>query len=37
MFGTLYFFTLIGLVMNLVSDLTYTFVDPRIDFERAGA
>lgn len=33
MFATLYFFTLLGLVMNLVGDLTYTFVDPRIDFE----
>lgn len=32
-FGTLYFFTLIGLVMNLVSDITYVAVDPRIDFE----
>lgn len=33
MFGTLYIFTLIGLLMNLISDLTYMFVDPRIDFE----
>jgi microcin C transport system permease protein len=33
MFGTLYIFTLLGLVLNLVSDLTYTVVDPRIDFE----
>lgn len=33
MFGTLYIFTLIGLLMNIVSDLTYTLVDPRIDFE----
>jgi microcin C transport system permease protein len=33
-FGTLYVFTLIGLVLKLVSDLTYMFVDPRIDFER---
>ena len=33
LFGTLYFFTLIGLVLQLVSDLVYTFVDPRIDFE----
>ena len=33
MFATLYFFTLLGLVMQLVSDLTYTLVDPRIDFE----
>ena len=33
MFATLYFFTLIGLLMNLVGDLTYVAVDPRIDFE----
>ena len=33
MFGTLYFFSLLGLLMNLVGDLTYTVVDPRIDFE----
>ncbi|KIT16452.1 microcin C ABC transporter permease YejB [Jannaschia aquimarina] len=33
MFGTLYAFALIGLVMNLVTDLTYVWVDPRIDFE----
>ena len=33
MFGTLYFFALLGLVMNLVGDLTYVLVDPRIDFE----
>lgn len=32
MFGTLYFFTLLGLVLNLVGDLTYHAVDPRIDF-----
>jgi microcin C transport system permease protein len=32
MFGTLYFFTLIGLVTNLVGDITYMLVDPRIDF-----
>ncbi|MEZ5668159.1 MAG: microcin C ABC transporter permease YejB [Alphaproteobacteria bacterium] len=31
-FATLYFFTLIGLVVNVISDLTYHFVDPRIDF-----
>jgi len=34
MFGTLYIYTLIGLVMNLVSDLTYMLIDPRIDFEK---
>jgi microcin C transport system permease protein len=33
MFGTLYFFTLLGLIMQLISDLTYSWVDPRIDFE----
>jgi microcin C transport system permease protein len=33
MFATLYFFTLLGLVFNLISDLAYTVVDPRIDFE----
>jgi microcin C transport system permease protein len=34
MFGTLYFFSLLGLLMNLAGDLMYTVVDPRIDFER---
>jgi len=33
-FATLYFFTLLGLVIRLVGDLTYTIIDPRIDFER---
>jgi len=33
MFGTLFFFTLLGLVMKLIEDLTYVAVDPRIDFE----
>lgn len=32
-FGTLYLFTLIGMVLKLASDLTYVLVDPRIDFE----
>ncbi len=36
MFGTLYFFTLLGLVLNLVGDLMYHLVDPRIDFEARG-
>ena len=37
MFGTLYMFSLLGLVLNLISDLTYHFVDPRIDFgQREG-
>src|SRR6202040_1640162 len=34
MFGALYVFTLIGLVLKLVSDLTYMLIDPRIDFGR---
>ena len=33
MFGTLYVFALLGLIMHLVGDLMYTLVDPRIDFE----
>lgn len=32
-FATLYIFSLVGLIVNLISDLTYTWVDPRIDFE----
>ncbi|MEL7935907.1 MULTISPECIES: microcin C ABC transporter permease YejB [Pseudomonas] len=32
-FGTLFIFTLFGLIMKLVSDVLYTLVDPRIDFE----
>src|SRR6185312_10466682 len=32
-FATLYIFSLVGLLVNLISDLTYTWVDPRIDFE----
>jgi microcin C transport system permease protein len=34
MFGTLYVFTLLGLLTKLAEDLTYVFVDPRIDFEK---
>jgi len=33
MFATLYIFTLLGLLMQIVGDFTYTLVDPRIDFE----
>lgn len=33
MFASLYIFTLLGLVLSLASDLMYTVVDPRIDFE----
>lgn len=32
-FGTLFIFTLISLLLTLISDITYTVVDPRIDFE----
>ena len=34
MFASLYFFTLLGLIMNILGDLTMTLVDPRIDFEK---
>jgi len=37
MFGTLYLYTLIGLLLNIVTDLAYTVIDPRIDFERRDA
>jgi microcin C transport system permease protein len=33
MFATLYMFTLLGLVLHLIGDITYMLVDPRIDFE----
>ena len=33
MFGSLYFFSLLGLLMSLVGDLMYMVIDPRIDFE----
>ncbi|MCM2456093.1 microcin C ABC transporter permease YejB [Rhizobium sp. CG4] len=33
-FGTLFIFSLMGLVVGLVSDVLYTWIDPRIDFER---
>lgn len=32
-FGTLFFFGLMGLVVGIISDLMYVFIDPRIDFE----
>ena len=32
-FGSLYIFTLLGLILNLIGDLVYVAVDPRIDFE----
>ena len=33
-FATLYIFSLLGLVVSLMSDMIYTWIDPRIDFER---
>ncbi len=33
MFGTLYVFTLLGLVLQIIGDFLYTVIDPRIDFE----
>ncbi len=33
MFATLYFFSLLGLLMSLLGDVMYTIIDPRIDFE----
>ncbi|OUS23630.1 microcin ABC transporter permease [Gammaproteobacteria bacterium 45_16_T64] len=35
-FGTLFIFALISLVLNIISDITYTLIDPRIDFESRG-
>jgi len=32
-FATLYIFALVGLLVSLISDITYTLIDPRIDFE----
>lgn len=33
-FATLYIFSLMGLIVGLISDLIYTWIDPRIDFDR---
>ena len=33
-FATLFIFSLLGLVVTLISDITYTLIDPRIDFDR---
>jgi microcin C transport system permease protein len=32
-FGSLFIFTLLGLIIGIISDLMYVLVDPRIDFE----
>ena len=37
MFGTLFIFTLLGLIVGIISDLMYTVIDPRIDFETREA
>ena len=34
MFGTMYIFGLMSLVVGIISDLMYVLVDPRIDFEK---
>ncbi len=36
-FGTLFIFTLLGLVLKIISDITYVLVDPRIDFANRAA
>ena len=33
MFGTMYFFALFGLLVKILSDITFVWIDPRIDFE----
>ncbi len=33
-FATLYIFSLLGLLTNLITDVVYTLIDPRIDFEK---
>ncbi len=35
-FGTLFTFTLLGLIVGILTDITYVFIDPRIDFEGRG-
>ena len=35
-FGTLFAFSLVGLLVGIISDLMYVLIDPRIDFERRG-
>jgi len=35
-FGTLFFFSLVGLIVAIIRDVTYVLVDPRISFERRG-
>jgi len=33
-FGSLFMFTLLGLIFHLIGDITYMLIDPRIDFEK---
>lgn len=35
-FGTLFAFSLVGLIVGIITDITYVLIDPRIDFERRG-
>ena len=35
-FGTLFLFTLVGLLLQLISDVLYQVIDPRIDFGQRG-
>ena len=35
-FGTLFAFSLMGLIIGIITDITYVFIDPRIDFEGRG-
>jgi microcin C transport system permease protein len=35
-FGTLFAFSLMGLIVGIITDITYVLIDPRIDFERRG-
>lgn len=35
-FGTMYIFALLGLVLKLISDITYSLIDPRINFDSRG-
>lgn len=35
-FGTLFAFSLLGLIVGIITDITYVFIDPRIDFEARG-
>lgn len=37
MFASVWFFSLLGLLLNLIGDLTYMLIDPRIDFEARNA